>query len=566
MSIFDRYNLHSLLFKLLSFEAGKAFKKYLEDISDPINVQNRNLMAKLKASAKSEFGKKYGFQSIKTVDEFRNAVPIHSYEDLKPYVEKVKNGDPSALFNPGQKIIMFALTSGTTDSCKYIPVTKRFLKEYKKSSFLWGLQAFIDHPDFLRYKILTIVSPYDESKTELGVPCGSISGLVAATQKLLARNLYIMPYWVFSIPDAEEKYYTLLRIACAEPDIGFITTANPSTLIKLACFTDKYKEQIIKDIHDGTFYFKSDIINRNKNSLGKKILKNPARAKQLEEIAGLNGNLYPEKIWGNLQFVATWKGGVLSHYIEMLAPYYGDIAVRDLGLIASEGRMSIPNTDNGSGGVLDISSHFFEFVPEEDYNPGKPMRTLLAHQLKPGNNYYIILTNSAGFFRYDINDLVRAEGYYENTPVISFLNKGKHISSLTGEKVSEYQIINAVKETAVSMNIKLQEFTVSPCWDKLPYYGIILENNDWINTIDTRKFIFGFDENLKKLNCEYMNKRDTLRLGTPVIIVVKNGSFDKIKNEKISISGGRSEQYKHIYLSPQTDYHKNFEILSEVKV
>jgi len=566
MPLFDIFNFHNLLFKLLSFEAGKVFKKYLEDVSGPVPVQIKTLRAKLKASEKSAFGKKYNFKNIKNIEDFRKSVPIHSYSDLKPYIEDVKKGNTSALFNPGKKIIMFALTSGTTDSCKYIPVTKTFLKEYRKSSFLWGLQAFIDHPDFLRYKILTIVSPYNETKTETGIPCGSISGLVAATQKLLARNLYVIPYWVLSIPEAEIKYYTLLRIAAAEKDIGFITTANPSTLIKLANFADKYKKQITNDIKTGTFYFNHEIINRNKKSLSKNLIKNPDRAQELENIISQTGSLYPKNIWKNIQFIATWKGGVLSHYIEQLEPYYANVPVRDLGLIASEGRMSIPNSDEGSAGVLDISSHFFEFVPEEEYCQDKPMRTLLAHELKQGKNYYIILTNSAGFFRYDINDLIRVDGFYEKTPMISFLNKGKHISSLTGEKVSEHQIINAIDNTAHTMNLKLEEFTVSPCWDKTPYYALIFEDAPWIAKTDLPKFIREFDENLKKLNCEYENKRNSLRLDSPVLFVVKKGSFDKIKDDKIRLSGGRSEQYKHIYLTPQIDYHKIFEVLSGVKI
>ncbi|MCD6459839.1 GH3 auxin-responsive promoter family protein [bacterium] len=554
--------IFSALYNIIRLEGGLKLKQYKKKLSNAVYYQEQVLMKKIYRSRLSDFGRKYNFSNIKTVEDFRRTVPIHTHQDLKPYLDRIQKGDVAALFNPGEKIIMFALTSGTTADCKYIPVTRQFLKEYKRGSLLWGFQMAEDHPHITKHKILPIVSPYDETRTDQGCPCGSISGLIASTQKYLARLLYIIPYWVYAIPDQEVKYYTLLRLAMAEPDIGLLTTANPSTLIKLARYADKYKEQIIKDIYDGTFCYPFELSLADRKKLKQCLIKNPRRANELDRLAMENDKLYPSLFWKNLQLIAAWKGGVLGHYIDELPQFYSDVPVRDLGLIASEGRMSIPNSDEGSCGLLDIESHFFEFIPEDQYGTDNPV-VLLCHELEIGKNYYLILTNSAGYFRYDINDVIKVVDMHGQAPCISFLNKGKHISSLTGEKISEHQVVTAMKEAMRHCGVYIENFTVSPCWNKIPYYVILLEKsgkNEKIWLEELKKF---FDLKLKEFNCEYCAKRDSLRLSAPKIVLIKKGTFDKIKNIKLKTSLGRAEQYKHIYLNPKVDYHKEFEIIDE---
>ncbi len=555
--------IFNMLFRLIRHDACVAFKKHLFNMGNVSVCQHNVLMEKLKRSRHSDFGKKYRFAEINSVQQFRDTVPVNKYQDLKPYIDRVVAGDVSALFNPGEKIVMFALTSGTTESSKYVPVTKQFLKEYKRGSFQWGYQMAVDHPDMLSRKILAIVSPYDEEYTQTGIPCGAISGMVAATQKYLARMLYILPYWVYCIPDQHAKYYTLLRLAMAEPQVGLITTANPSTLVKIARFADKYKENLIRDINDGTFSFSDKLPQDKLKKINPRLVKNPSRAKELELVAGEHANFYPKHFWPNIPLLATWKGGVLSHYIDILPEFYGDVPIRDLGLIASEGRMSVPSEDEGCSGVIDLESHFFEFIPEDEYGSGNP-RTLLCHELERGRNYYIVLTTSAGYFRYDIHDLVTVTGFFEEAPCIAFLNKGKHISSLTGEKVSEYQVIHAIRTAMKSVDAHIHYFTVSPCWDVIPYYAVCLEENEELRGVNIEDFKKVFDEDLKQRNCEYLAKRQTGRLGSPKIFLIKKGTFDRLQYQKFERLSGRTEQYKHVYLNPEVDYHKKFEILATV--
>src|SRR5205085_2774220 len=118
--------------------------------------------------------------------------------------------------------------------------------------------------------------------------------------------------------------------------------------------------------------------------------------------------------------------------------YFGDNPVRDVGLIASEGRMTIPFEDNTPAGVLDITSHYFEFIPESEGDSSSPT-VLGAHELKEGGRYFILLTTGYGLYRYHSHDLVRVTGFHNSTPLIEFLSKGAHFANITGEKLSEYE-------------------------------------------------------------------------------------------------------------------------------
>ena len=133
----------------------------------------------------------------------------------------------------------------------------------------------------------------------------------------------------------------------------------------------------------------------------------------------------------------------MGAYLRGYPEFFGDAPVRDVGLIASEGRMTIPIEDGTPAGMLDIRHHYFEFIPEDQADRDEP-ETVEAADLVEGRNYFIVLTTAGGLYRYNIHDLVRCVGFHGTAPLIEFLNKGAHFSSLTGEKLSEHQVVAAV--------------------------------------------------------------------------------------------------------------------------
>src|SRR5262249_30169694 len=155
---------------------------------------------------------------------------------------------------------------------------------------------------------------------------------------------------------------------------------------------------------------------------------------------------YPKDYWPKDLVIGNWMGGSVGAYLRHYPKYFGDTPVRDVGLIASEGRMTIPWNDGTPSGILDVTSHFFEFIPEEEGDSKQPT-VLGAHELQVGKTYYILLTTDYGLYRYNIYDVVRVTGFFNQTPMLEFLSKGSHFANITGEKLSEYHVTQAMVET-----------------------------------------------------------------------------------------------------------------------
>jgi len=168
-----------------------AFKKFLSEARNSRSIQLEALLKKIRRNAASSFGQDHGFSEIRTLADFRRRVPVTNYDYYGPYIDRVKRGEAEAMFGPGTKILMFALTSGTTGSSKFIPVTEEFFEEYRRGWNLWGVRMYWDHVDLVRKRKKTVKlgSDWQEFYSEGGIPCGSISGLVAETAPLFLRDV-----------------------------------------------------------------------------------------------------------------------------------------------------------------------------------------------------------------------------------------------------------------------------------------------------------------------------------------------------------------------------------------
>src|SRR5260370_38505335 len=146
-----------------------------------------------------------------------------------------------------------------------------------------------------------------------------------------------------------------------------VIAANPSTLVNLARAGDRQKEKLIRDLHDGTLSQDLDIPGDIRNILaGPMRRRHRQRAREMEDIIRRTGTLYPRDYWPSHCVLGNWTGGSVGTYLRHFPPYFGQTPIRDVGLIASEGRMTIPVADHTPSGVLDITSHYYEFIPEEE--------------------------------------------------------------------------------------------------------------------------------------------------------------------------------------------------------
>jgi hypothetical protein len=144
---------------------------------------------------------------------------------------------------------------------------------------------------------------------------------------------------------------------------------------------------------------------------------------------------------------------------------------------------------------------------------------------------------------------------YGETPLIVFLNKGRSISSLTGEKLTEHQVLSAAQEVFSPSYPGMTRFTVCPAWADPPHYVLCLEKGDFeADEADWHERASAFDRALERLNVEYASKRSSGRLGALEVRWLPPGTFSRLEAERIAVADGRAEQVKHPYLVPDLDF------------
>jgi hypothetical protein len=510
---------------------------------DPQKVQEAVLLGILRHQQETAFGRDHGFASLRSAADYARALPVRGYEAIEPYIERVKKGEVKALLND-PRVHMFAMTSGTTATRKYIPVTDRYLEDYKRSWNVWGLKVLIDHPELKLRPILQMAGDPEESRSEAGIPCGAVTGLTARMQKWIVRMFYCVPAALARVKDPQAKYYAVLRAAIPR-DVSMAIAANPSTMLALARAGDVYKEPLIRDIHDGTLTGGFDYPDEVRSAMRGKASRDRAAARRLEQVVAREGHLYPKDYWPNRFILGNWTGGSVGAYLQHYPKYFGDNYIRDVGLIASEGRMTIPLEDGTASGPLDITSHYFEFIPEAEADSPNPT-VLGAHELQEGGRYFILLTTAYGLYRYDIKDVVRVTGFRGKTPMVEFLSKGAHFSNMTGEKLSEYHVTQSVAQILSEMRAALGTYSVAPCWpdddSQTPWYSLFVEPGD----AAVGEALAGkLDARLCQVNIEYEAKRESQRLGPLRLKVVPEGFWARWDAARLGRTGGTLEQYKH---------------------
>ncbi len=550
LSLFDR-----LLAGLARGHAQHQFRKFVRAALTARRTQERVLHAKLAKDADSAFGREHGFAQIRSYRDFINRVPVRTYEDLRPYVERVMAGETTALLGSGRRVLMFAMTSGSVDKPKYVPITPEFLREYRRGWNVFGIKALLDHPGAFLRPILQVSSPAIETRTEHGIPCGSISGLLADTQKRLVRRFYVCPPEVRMIGDPEARYYTIMRLAVPR-DVGWMVTASPATQLRLARTASSNAERLIRDVRDGTLQAPGEVPEPVRRAIASKLQPEPDTARRLERLAKQHGELLPRHFW-NLAFLANWTGGTMGLHLQDFPGYFGDTPVRDIGLLATEGRVSIPLADGTPAGVLDVTGGFFEFI-DADADARCDAAIHRCHELKPGNEYRVLMTTSAGFYRYDIGDHVRVHDYVGEAPVIEFLHRGAHVSSVTGEKLTERQVVAAFERASGLLGLHLDNFVLAPVWANPPFYRLHLEASSCGTGLQPVCFTGWkpvpqglaelLDEELSRANVEYGSKRSSGRLGAIALIPLPPGTLDRFDAHRLSRRGASNEQYKHQYL------------------
>ena len=212
-----------------------------------------------------------------------------------------------------------------------------------------------------------------------------------------------------------------------------------------------------------------------------------------------------------------------------------------MGYLASEFRGSITVDALNNIAVPTLHENFFEFVERTEWEANTPHYRRLD-ELEKGKEYYVIVTTHAGLFRYSIDDIVKVTGTFHNTPTIAFVQKGKSVTNITGEKLYEIQVVDAIEKVKIDHDLAIDFFIMFADPDRM-LYQLYVEHYT-IFDFDLSKSL---DTQLMHANIEYSEKRKSDRLKPLEVLFVKSGTGDAYKKHCINRSQ-RESQYKITHL------------------
>ncbi len=563
--------LNALLNLLMSFRMfsmkHRLWNPVIAQTQKPQHTQDQLLKKILSANKDTVFGREHDFEKLSSYQEFSQSVDIQSYEELRPYIEKQENEGETYLNR--EQPVMYAQTSGTTDTPKYVPILEDTISDYKRSQKIFSYALYTSIPGVYDGKIMGIVSPAVEGNLETGTPYGSMSGLIYKSMPSIVRSKYVVPAEVFEIEDYELKYYLIAAFALADKNITLIGTANPTSILKIIKLIKTEGEQLINDIKNGTLerlkLNKEETLAERQSrihdisKISASFKKNPARARQLEKILSEKGSLAFADVWPNLKAIATWTNGSCRVLIPSIQQQLSSSArIVELGYLSSEFRGNITLDVLNNQGIPTLDENFFEFVEQEAWE-SEQRDFLTIDQIQEGKQYYIFATTQNGLYRYFINDIIEVNGRFNNTPTIRFVQKGKGVTNITGEKLYENHLIEAISEVKQKLGLDIQFFIMFAKPDSIKYHLYVeLNFGELLKDNYQSEFAEQIEQSLCKLNIEYKTKRESQRLEPVQITFLAEGASEAYKGHCID-NGQREAQFKIVHLQYEEDCSFDFD-------
>jgi len=519
----------------------------------------------LTISKDTAYGKEHHFDEIlaaKTPEElfglYQKNVQINDYEHLRPYIERHKNGEPDILF-PGKPKI-YVTTSGTTKEPKWIPVTEEYYRNvYKIMSQIWYYCFMKTKPRVYYGKSLSIMGKAVEGAAPDGTLYGSISGVIQRDVPGFMKKTYSAPIEIFQIADYNARYYALMRLGLSQ-NVSIIVTANPSTLIEMQLKVNEFFDEFCEDIEKGTLSGRFNIPDEIRAAIQPFIKPKPQRAAELRKLKARYGTLLPRHYWPDLQVVTCWFCGNTKIYYDRVRDSFPPACVfHEFGYISSECKAGVVLESNSRDTVLFGHKNYIEFIHESDIDNPNP-RIYQAYEVEEGQRYCMLVTTCSGLYRYNTDDLVEITGFYNEFPMIEFIQKTNGIVSLTGEKIHERQFIEAAHETEKTTGKKLLFFVGFADPQKSSYTFYYEFENQHITMTEAENFTARLDLCLQEYNPEYKEKRVSNRIKTPETALLVTESFERFKAACLD-RGYRDGQFKLNLLMQDEKRHAMFKEL-----
>ncbi|MEO5912119.1 MAG: GH3 auxin-responsive promoter family protein [Pelobium sp.] len=439
---------------LSKYYASFSVRKMAKWKRNAVVAQEKTLSYLIKTAQETSFAKDHHFSEINSYQAYKEKVPILDYEDLRPYIDRVVEGEENVLW-PG-KPLYFAKTSGTTSGVKYIPISKESMPEHIKAARN-ALLCYIHETGntaFLGGKLIFLQgSPKMDQKT--GISFGRLSGIVANHVPAYLQKNRLPSYEVNCIEDWEQKVDAIVAETVNE-DMRLISGIPPWCQMYFDRLLAKTGKKHIKDIFPNFKLFVYGGVNYE-----------PYRARIQESV------------------------GFKIDSIETYPASEGFIAFQD-------------SQKDKSLLLLADAGIFYEFIPATEFFDESPTRLCVA-EIELEKNYAIILTTNAGLWAYSLGDTIKFVS--KNPYKLLVTGRIKHYISAFGEHVIGEEVEQALQSVARKFKTELTEFTVAPQVNpangELPYHEWFIEFTK--EPIDLNLFAQDLDEALQQKNIYYQD-------------------------------------------------------------
>jgi len=420
------------------------------------------------------FGTDHHFDSIKNYEDFKKYVPVRDYEELRPYIERVVQGEENIMW-PGKPAYL-AKTSGTTSGVKYIPISKESMPEHIKAARN-ALLSYIHETgkaDFVDGKMIFLQgSPVLAEKH--GIQTGRLSGIVAHHVPGYLQKNRLPSYQTNCIDDWEEKVDAIVQ-ETAKEDMRLISGIPPWCQMYFDRISAVSGGKKIKDIFPNFKLYVHGGVNYE-----------PYRAR-MEESIGFK--------------------------IDSIETYP-----------ASEGFIAFQDSQTEKGLLLMVDAGiFYEFIPSEEYFNDNPTRINLK-DVEIDKNYALIMNTSAGLWGYSLGDTVKFVSKNPYKIVVS--GRIKHYISAFGEHVIGEEVEQALMGVAAEEGVDVIEFTVAPqvapADGSLPYHEWFIEFGK--EPKDLAAFALKVDKALQQKNIYYFDLIEGNILRPLIVRSLKKDTF-----------------------------------------
>ena len=449
--------------------------------------QENMLQQLIKVGKGTEYGKSLALDKVSKYEEFKQAVPIQDYEQMRPWIDKIKEGKHNILWK-GRPIYL-AKTSGTTSGTKYIPITKDSIPNHINTArnALLCYMAETGNTRFADGKLI-FLSGSPELERVGDIPTGRLSGIANHHVPKYLRSNQMPSYETNCIEDWETKLNKIVDETIGQ-DMTLISGIPP--------WMQMYFDELIK-------------------RSGKKV-----------------GELFPN-------FSVMVQGGV--NFEPYKAKLFDSVG-RKIDCIelfpASEGFFAFQDSQNAEGLLLNTNSGiYFEFIPAAEIYSANATRLSLK-EVKVGDNYAMIINSNAGLWGYNLGDTVKFVSTDPYRLVVT--GRTKHFISAFGEHVIGEEVEYSILRAAEEEHVQITEFTVAPFVSKnegKSYHEWFIEFEN--RPGDIHSFANKLEVNLRKKNV-YYDDLITGNILSPLKItaVRKNGFIDYMKS--IGKLGGQNK-------------------------